>query len=103
MTGARGRMTALTREAVAAIDRARMLDDVLQQHAQLEDALWRAESARVPKTEAAGGLVVAGMGGSAIVTVRSRFATWWRRSRSAPPGPFAWPGTAACSRSVSSC
>ena len=66
MTGARGRMTALTREAVAAIDRARMLDDVLQQHAQLEDALWRAESARVPKTEAAGGLVVAGMGGSAI-------------------------------------
>jgi glucose/mannose-6-phosphate isomerase len=43
-----------------------MLDDVLAQPHQVEDALWRIESAGVPAREAAGGLVVAGMGGSAV-------------------------------------
>ena len=47
-------------------DPAGMLDDVLAQPDQLEDALWRVEAAGVPRRELDGGLVVAGMGGSAI-------------------------------------
>jgi glucose/mannose-6-phosphate isomerase len=56
----------LSREAVAAVDPAGMLDDVLAQPGQLADAVWRAESAGFPRAERAGGLAVAGMGGSAI-------------------------------------
>jgi glucose/mannose-6-phosphate isomerase len=59
-------VTELTREAIAAVDSAGMLGDVLDQPAQLTDALWRVESARVPRVDAPGGLVVCGMGGSAI-------------------------------------
>ncbi len=59
-------MTELTREAIGAVDASGMLGDVLDQPAQLEDALWRADSAGVPRSERPGGLVVAGMGGSAI-------------------------------------
>jgi glucose/mannose-6-phosphate isomerase len=43
-----------------------MLDDVLAQPAQIDDALWRFEAADVPREPRPGGLVVAGMGGSAI-------------------------------------
>src|SRR4051794_40168054 len=43
-----------------------MLDDVLAQPLQLGDALWRVESAGVPTGDAPGGLLVCGMGGSAI-------------------------------------
>jgi glucose/mannose-6-phosphate isomerase len=43
-----------------------MLDDVLSQPDQIEDALWRVEAASMPKHDLPGGLVVAGMGGSAI-------------------------------------
>jgi glucose/mannose-6-phosphate isomerase len=43
-----------------------MIDDVLEQPGQLADAVWRAESAGFTKGESPGGLVVAGMGGSAI-------------------------------------
>jgi glucose/mannose-6-phosphate isomerase len=43
-----------------------MLDDVLAQPDQIEDALWRVEAAGVPRRDLDGGLVVAGMGGSAI-------------------------------------
>jgi glucose/mannose-6-phosphate isomerase len=42
-----------------------MLDDVLAIPDHLRDALWRVESARLEPTEAAG-LIVCGMGGSAI-------------------------------------
>jgi glucose/mannose-6-phosphate isomerase len=59
-------MSALDRSTVAAIDSAGMLDDVLQQPHQLEDALWRVESAGIDPVDAAGGLIVCGMGGSAI-------------------------------------
>jgi glucose/mannose-6-phosphate isomerase len=59
-------MTALTREAVAAVDPGGMLGDVLAQPDQIGDALWRVESAGIAKRDLAGGLVVAGMGGSAI-------------------------------------
>jgi glucose/mannose-6-phosphate isomerase len=43
-----------------------MLEDVLAQPQQLGDALWRAQSAGLPKQDRPGGLVVCGMGGSAI-------------------------------------
>jgi glucose/mannose-6-phosphate isomerase len=43
-----------------------MLADVLAQPDQIEDALWRVEAADVPRRDLPGGLVVAGMGGSAI-------------------------------------
>jgi glucose/mannose-6-phosphate isomerase len=59
-------MTDLTREAIAALDPQGMLDDVLAQPHQIADALWRIESAGIERRDLAGGLVVAGMGGSAI-------------------------------------
>jgi glucose/mannose-6-phosphate isomerase len=43
-----------------------MLEDVLAQPHQLGDALWRAQSAGIPKQDRSAGLVVCGMGGSAI-------------------------------------
>jgi glucose/mannose-6-phosphate isomerase len=43
-----------------------MLGDVLAQPIQLGDALWRAQSAGIPTIDRPGGLVVCGMGGSAI-------------------------------------
>jgi glucose/mannose-6-phosphate isomerase len=43
-----------------------MLGDVLAQPLQLGDALWRAQSAGVERRDRPGGLVVCGMGGSAI-------------------------------------
>ena len=47
-------------------DRSNMLDDVLALPDHLSDALWRVESARIEPFDAPGGLVVCGMGGSAI-------------------------------------
>ena len=59
-------MSDLSRQAIQAVDPAGMLDDVLAQHAQLDDALWRVDSAGLERQDLAGGLVVAGMGGSAV-------------------------------------
>jgi glucose/mannose-6-phosphate isomerase len=56
----------LSRAALEAADPAGMLGDVLAQPDQLEDALWRVQSAELPRRELSGGLVVCGMGGSAI-------------------------------------
>jgi glucose/mannose-6-phosphate isomerase len=56
----------LSREAVAAVDPGDMLGDVLAMPHQIGDALWRVESAGIKRTDMAGGLAVAGMGGSAI-------------------------------------
>jgi glucose/mannose-6-phosphate isomerase len=47
-------------------DRSNQLDDVLSLPDHLSDALWRVESARIEPFDAPGGLVVCGMGGSAI-------------------------------------
>ena len=52
--------------AVSAVDGAGMIEDVLNQPHQLEDALWRVESAGLAPVDAPAGLVVCGMGGSAI-------------------------------------
>jgi glucose/mannose-6-phosphate isomerase len=56
----------LTPQAIAAADPAGMLGDVLAQPHQIGDALWRVEAAGVPSRSLPGGLLVAGMGGSAI-------------------------------------
>jgi glucose/mannose-6-phosphate isomerase len=59
-------MSELDRAAVDAVDSVGMIEDVLSQPDQLEDALWRVESAEIEAVDAAAGLVVCGMGGSAI-------------------------------------
>jgi glucose/mannose-6-phosphate isomerase len=56
----------LDQDAIAAIDPHGMLGDVLAQPMQLGDALWRTQSAGIRPRDLPGGLVVCGMGGSAI-------------------------------------
>ena len=56
----------LSRDGVAAVDPQGMLGDVLAQPLQLGDALWRAQSAGIHSSDRPGGLIVCGMGGSAI-------------------------------------
>jgi glucose/mannose-6-phosphate isomerase len=56
----------LTRDAIAAVDSTGQLDDILGLPEHLRDALWRVESANLTPHDSPGGLVVAGMGGSAI-------------------------------------
>jgi glucose/mannose-6-phosphate isomerase len=56
----------LTAEAVAAVDPSDQFADVMGLPEHLRDALWRVESAQLPPHDSPGGLVVAGMGGSAI-------------------------------------
>jgi glucose/mannose-6-phosphate isomerase len=51
---------------VSANDSSNQLDDVLGLPDHLSDALWRVQSARIEPFDAPGGLVVCGMGGSAI-------------------------------------
>jgi glucose/mannose-6-phosphate isomerase len=71
----------LTREAIAAVDRSDLLQDVLGLPEQLRDAMWRAQSAQLEPHDAPGGLVVAGMGGSAIGGALARAALGDRASR----------------------
>jgi glucose/mannose-6-phosphate isomerase len=56
----------LSRAAIEVADPGGMLGEVLAQPHQLGDALWRAESAGIPERDLPSGLVVCGMGGSAI-------------------------------------
>lgn len=55
----------LSRDEIAAVDSTGQLDEVLGLPEHLEDALWRVESAGAAPVDAPGGLIVAGMGGSA--------------------------------------
>ena len=71
----------LSREAVESVDRSGQLADMLALPEQLRDALWRVESAQVPPMDARGGLIVAGMGGSAIGGALARAALGDRASR----------------------
>jgi glucose/mannose-6-phosphate isomerase len=79
--------------AVSAVDASNQFGDVLDLPAQLRDALWRVESAMLEPVDAPGGLVVAGMGGSAIGGQLARAALGDQASRSivvtrdyGPPG-----------------
>jgi glucose/mannose-6-phosphate isomerase len=73
--------TDLSREAIAAIDATGQLNDILGLPDQLRDALWRVESAHLEPHDAPGGLVVAGMGGSAIGGALARVVLGDRASR----------------------
>jgi glucose/mannose-6-phosphate isomerase len=57
---------ALTAERIAEVDRSDLLREVLELPDQLRDAMWKVESAGLSSEDSAGGLVVAGMGGSGI-------------------------------------
>ena len=56
----------LDREAIAKVDTSDLLADVLAIPEHLRDALWKVESAGLDPWDSTDGLVVAGMGGSAI-------------------------------------
>jgi glucose/mannose-6-phosphate isomerase len=56
----------LDHQAIEAADPRGMVGDILAQPLQLGDALWRAQSAGIGGQDQPGGLVVCGMGGSAI-------------------------------------
>jgi glucose/mannose-6-phosphate isomerase len=72
----------LDRDAISAVDAGHQLDDVLALPDHLRDALWRVESANLEPHEATGGLIVAGMGGSAIGGALARAALGDRALRS---------------------
>jgi glucose/mannose-6-phosphate isomerase len=57
---------ALDRAAIARVDSQDLVTDVMAIPEHLRDALWKAESAGLQPWDSPGGLVVAGMGGSAI-------------------------------------
>jgi glucose/mannose-6-phosphate isomerase len=71
----------LSREAIAQIDPSGQLDEVLGLPEHLRDALWRVESAIMNEWDTPGGLVVAGMGGSAIGGALARAALGDHASR----------------------
>ncbi len=60
--------------AIEAVDEAGQLGDILALPDQLRDALWRVESASLKQKDAPAGLVVAGMGGSAVGGALARAA-----------------------------
>jgi glucose/mannose-6-phosphate isomerase len=72
---------ALSREAIARIDPSDQLGDVLALPDHLRDALWRVESAIMEDFDTSAGLVVAGMGGSAIGGALARAALGDHASR----------------------
>jgi glucose/mannose-6-phosphate isomerase len=72
---------ALDRASIESVDEAGMLADVLALPDQLRDALWRVEAANLKPRDATGGLIVAGMGGSAIGGALARAALGDRASR----------------------
>jgi glucose/mannose-6-phosphate isomerase len=71
----------LSREAIARIDSSGQLNDVLSLPDHLRDALWRVESAIMEDWDTPAGLVVAGMGGSAIGGALARAALGDHASR----------------------
>jgi glucose/mannose-6-phosphate isomerase len=71
----------LSRAAIARIDPSGQLDDVLALPEHLRDAVWRVESAIMQDFDTAAGLVVAGMGGSAIGGALARAALGDHASR----------------------
>lgn len=89
----------LSGAAVRAVDADDMANDVLEQPAQLADALWRVESADIAEREAPDGLVVCGMGGSGIgarlaaAVIGSRARRPVRSVQDYAPEPWVGPGS----------
>lgn len=71
----------LTPDAVAAGDPTGQFAEVLNLPEHLRDALWRVQSAQITPCDSPGGLVVAGMGGSAIGAMLAVAALGDRASR----------------------
>jgi glucose/mannose-6-phosphate isomerase len=71
----------LSRETIAQLDASDQLVDVLALPEHLRDALWRVESAIMAEWDTSAGLVVAGMGGSAIGGALARAALGDHASR----------------------
>jgi glucose/mannose-6-phosphate isomerase len=71
----------LTRAEIAKVDASDQLGDVLALPEHLRDALWRVESAIMQDWDTSAGLVVAGMGGSAIGGALARAALGDHASR----------------------
>src|SRR4051812_50128326 len=95
----------LDRESIGRIDSTDQLTDVLAIPEHLRDALWKAESAQLSEWDSPAGLVVAGMGGSAIGGALARAAPGDTApppvlaARAYRPPPRTAPGTTgACSR-----
>ncbi len=59
-------MAALDRAAVEAVDSTRQAAEIGDLAAHLRDAVWRVDSAAIKPFDTPGGVVVAGMGGSAV-------------------------------------
>ncbi|HEX3875083.1 MAG TPA: bifunctional phosphoglucose/phosphomannose isomerase [Solirubrobacteraceae bacterium] len=74
-------MGALDWKAIGPFDASAQLADILAMPEHLGDALWRVESAAVAPVETRDGLVVAGMGGSAIGGILARAALGDHASR----------------------
>ena len=69
-------MAALDSAAVAEVDTTGQAADILGLPDHLEDALWRVEAASLQPAGTAGGLIVAGMGGSGVGGALARAALW---------------------------
>jgi glucose/mannose-6-phosphate isomerase len=74
-------VSTLDRASIDALDSGRMLANVLGMPEHLGDALWRVESAAIEPLDTPGGLIVAGMGGSAIGGALARAALADQASR----------------------
>src|SRR3954470_18676890 len=74
----------LNREGISEVDTQDLLEDILAMPEHLRDAVWKVESANLTPWDSTGGLVVAGMGGSAI---GRRGRSCRRASTASPPGP----------------
>jgi glucose/mannose-6-phosphate isomerase len=74
-------MSTLDRASIDALDSGHMLGDILAMPEQLGDALWRVESAAIEPIDTPGGLIVAGMGGSAMGGALARAALADQASR----------------------
>jgi glucose/mannose-6-phosphate isomerase len=59
-------MAPLHREAVAAVDSTGQAAEITDLATHLRDAVWRVDSAAIAPIDAPGGVIVAGMGGSAV-------------------------------------
>jgi glucose/mannose-6-phosphate isomerase len=59
-------MAELDREAVAAVDSTGQINEITDLSVHLRDALWRVDSAGIAPSDTRGGIIVAGMGGSAV-------------------------------------
>jgi glucose/mannose-6-phosphate isomerase len=91
----------LSAEAIARIDQSGLLADVLDLPNHLRDALWRVETAALEPQDTPGGMIVAGMGGSAIGGRLAVAALGDRASRSISSArDYALPAWTSCDTTV---